>query len=93
MGAGGGNIEGAPLGGGGVGALGESDGDVTGFEADKVHDRPFESLGRMEGAGLDAIGDGGDTIVGAQRREEVVDGGLSFVSGIGSPPPVGVSWP
>ena len=75
---GGGNIEEAPLFGAGVGALGESDRDVTVFDADQVHDRPFESLGRMEGAELDAIGDGGDMIVGAQRREEVVDGGAAF---------------
>ena len=78
FGAGGGNVEEAPLFGAGVGALGESDRDVTVFDADQVHDRPFESLGRMEGAELDAIGDGGDTIVGAQRREEVVDGGAAF---------------
>ena len=75
FGAGGGNVEEAPLFGAGVGALSESDRNITVLNADQVHDRPFEALGRMEGAELDAIGDGGDTIVGAQRREEVVDGG------------------
>ena len=66
LGAGGGDGKEAPLFGAGVGALSESDRNITVLNADEMNDWPFEALGRMEGAELDAIGDGGDTIVGAQ---------------------------